>query len=175
VLQCYVAEPGPARGVLGHYPINSRASHPDSVLTIALISAGSAVLGAAVVAAQAVVTTWLTERSRRRRHRTELAFQAAIEQYKADQALALEISSRESGTFRQYPLDDYLIGMAKLVRALDDNVSDEELAHVLDARKRSLATARDRYQTTTEAGMEEAARQAARRQPPPTGGPPAAP
>jgi hypothetical protein len=31
VLQCYGAEPGPARGVLGHYPTNSRASRPDSV------------------------------------------------------------------------------------------------------------------------------------------------
>jgi hypothetical protein len=134
-----------------------------SPIAIALISAGSALAGSAVGAGASILTTWLTERAQRRRHRTELAFNAAIEQYKSDRAFILEVSARRPGeSFRQYPLDDYLIGMVKLVRALDEDLPDEELAKAIEAKQQSLTTARDRYHTMAEVGLEELRRRSRR-------------
>lgn len=134
-----------------------------SGVAIALISAGSAVVGAAVVAVTNVITTWFTERSQERRHLTELAFHAAVEQYKNDQRLMVEMAARQPREhFRQYPLDDYLIGMAKVVHVLGRNPSDEELGRALDSRLRTLGVARERYQTMDAASMDEAMRRVQR-------------
>jgi hypothetical protein len=138
-----------------------------SPTVIALISAGSAIGGAAVVGLVTIVTTWFTERSRERRHLAELAFQAAIEQYKSDQGLMLEMAKRQPReTFRQFPLDDYLIAMAKLARVLGRNLSDEELGRALADRQQTLNTAREHYRSIHQSSGEESERRMRRGQDP---------
>jgi len=134
-----------------------------SPYVVPLIAAGSALLGALVGSLASLGAAWIAKRSEERRHLTELAFQAAIEQYKSDKALMLEMAKRQPHeSFRQYPLDDYIIGMSKLAQILASNPSDESLGRGLDAMARTLNVARDRYKTMSESSREEASRRVRR-------------
>lgn len=72
-----------------------------------LIPLLAALTGAFVGALGSVATVFMQTRAAQRSKLTELALQAAIEQYKADQNSALELSDRGSGAFLP-PLEAYL-------------------------------------------------------------------
>jgi hypothetical protein len=55
-----------------------------------------------------------------------------------------------------------VISTMKLMLALEEDPSDEALAKALDDRRRSMALAREPWQTMTELSREQAAKRAAR-------------
>jgi hypothetical protein len=62
-----------------------------------LIGAGTALLGALVGSLASLGAAWITKRSEERRHRAQLTFEIALENYKADQALMVHMSNRQPG------------------------------------------------------------------------------
>ena len=93
----------------------------------------SGFIGAVIGAAGTVLTVLITEHYQSRRERNSLAVDLATRDYE----LALELSKRQPGTVRVYPLTSYLLYHRRLLQKLEkDDVTPEDIRAILEEHNR---------------------------------------
>lgn len=108
----------------------------DGQILLPLITAASALLGAAIGSLASVWSTLVTKRSEERKHLRELIFRTALDHWREDRALAkYKIERNPTQPISMPPLADYILALNQYGRLLDRHLSAEELRVELEKIK----------------------------------------
>jgi len=106
---------------------------------IALVAAGSAILGAAVSGILMLLNNHLSQKSQERRFRQELAVRAGIEDFKNAADLARAHSKVQRGRVYFAPLGHYILHASEMLDLMADTKLNEKekQQRIYELRKRS--------------------------------------